>query len=117
MTVVTGQTIAYIAVQVRYPCSWTISHSSMHPQAHFVLSSVELWFSDDGIFNYEVFFDNIVDLFETDDKHPWVLKMLEWWQRYVTTSHLHILVTFQVAAKSLALAITQRNRNVPNNRI
>ncbi|KAF8486977.1 hypothetical protein DFH94DRAFT_687459 [Russula ochroleuca] len=48
MMAVTGQTIAYAAVQT-----------------HFALSSVKSWSSKDGEFNYEVFFNNIMDLFET----------------------------------------------------
>jgi hypothetical protein len=57
-----------------------------------------------------------MDLFETDDKHPWVLETLEWWQRYaLIISHPHVLPTFRLAAKSLALAIAQRSGNAPKN--
>jgi hypothetical protein len=90
----------------------------MLSQTRFALSSVESWSSEDGEFDYEAFFNNIVDLFETDNTHPWVLETLEWWQRYaLITSHSHVLLTFRLAAKSLALAIAQRNGNVPQNRI
>jgi hypothetical protein len=59
-----------------------------------------------------------VDLFKTDNKHPWVLETLEWWQRYaLIISHSHVLLTFRLAAKSLALAIAQRSGNAPKNRI
>jgi hypothetical protein len=67
MMAVTGQTIAYAAVQVSQRCQHLLinSHSYMHSQTHFALSSVKSWSSKDGEFNYEVFFNNIMDLFET----------------------------------------------------
>ena len=56
-------------------------------QTRFALSSVESWYFEDGEFNYETFFDNIVDLFETDDKDPWVVETLKWWQEYVLITY------------------------------
>ena len=56
-------------------------------QTCFALSSIESWYFEDGEFNYETFFDNIVDLFETDDKDPWVVETLKWWQEYVLITY------------------------------
>lgn len=49
---------------------------------------MESWCVEDGEFNYEAFFDNIVDLFETDENDPWVIETLKWWQGYVSQIHL-----------------------------
>lgn len=37
------------------------------------------WVMDDGAFEYEVFYQNIVQMFEGDPKDPWVVDTLEWW--------------------------------------
>jgi hypothetical protein len=37
------------------------------------------WTTDDGAFEYEVFYQNIVRMFEDDAEDPWVKETLGWW--------------------------------------
>ncbi|KAG6851912.1 hypothetical protein C0991_005040, partial [Blastosporella zonata] len=62
LEMVTGCTITYTAVQ-----------------AHFALSSCARWDIKDGKFNLQSLFNNIVALFESAPKDPWVVETLNWW--------------------------------------
>ncbi|KAG6839635.1 hypothetical protein C0991_000639 [Blastosporella zonata] len=64
LTQVTGQTLAYAAIQGR-----------------FVISSVDIWSIRNGTFNYQDFYSNIVSLFEEKPENPWVVETLDWWNR------------------------------------
>ncbi|KAK1234266.1 hypothetical protein PQX77_002534 [Marasmius sp. AFHP31] len=61
----TGGTIAYAACQTRH-----------------AISSKAIWGVKDGKFNYEEFFNLIVNLFAQEDD-PWVKETLEWWNQQV----------------------------------
>ncbi|KAG6825294.1 hypothetical protein H0H92_004132, partial [Tricholoma furcatifolium] len=64
LTSVTGRTLAYAAVQ-----------------ACFAISSVEAWNSCDGPFDYEMFYFNMVAIFEDEPENPWVVETLKWWNQ------------------------------------
>ncbi|KAG6818546.1 hypothetical protein H0H92_002622, partial [Tricholoma furcatifolium] len=64
MTTVTGRTLAYAAVQAR-----------------FAISSVETWSMRDASFDYEMFYFNIVAIFEDEPDNPWVQETLHWWNQ------------------------------------
>jgi hypothetical protein len=56
--------------------------SISHPlKARFALCATEQWSRFDSHFDNEAFFNNIVDLFETDPSDPWVTDTLAWWRK------------------------------------
>jgi hypothetical protein len=59
-------------------------------QIHFALSNITSWHTVDGDFDYQIFWDNIVDFFE-DTLGPVaqarVRELLEWWTRSVINHH------------------------------
>ncbi|KAI0282712.1 hypothetical protein BC826DRAFT_864669, partial [Russula brevipes] len=57
------QTIAYAAVMCRH-----------------VLNAKESWSNQDGGFHADIFYENIVELFEDDD---WAKETLTWWNKWV----------------------------------
>jgi hypothetical protein len=80
LTEVTGRTIAYASVQVRR--LQLSSHFLIHYyQAYVALSSMSLWGSSDNLFNLQLFYDVIVEMFERDPQDPWVVDTLEWWKK------------------------------------
>jgi hypothetical protein len=46
-----------------------------------MMSSAENWTRRDGKFNLQKFYDNIVSLFELDER--WANETLNWWNQYV----------------------------------
>ena len=47
-------------------------------QTHIVLHG-KGWTIDDGAFEYGVFYQNIVRMFESDPDDEWVKETLDWW--------------------------------------
>ncbi|KAG2100256.1 hypothetical protein BD769DRAFT_1677092 [Suillus cothurnatus] len=97
MKKVTPRAIAYVVCQVR-----------------FALSSVSSWRTVDGDFNYEVFWNNIVDFFK-DVPGPAtkrkVDKLLEWWTRKIFgTSHREDLTPEVVSQMSVNALAEQRKK-------
>jgi hypothetical protein len=85
MRKVTPRAIAYVVCQVSMDYDYvTIDPSHSVWQVRFALSSVTSWRTVDGDFDYEIFWNNIVDFFE-DVPGPVtrcrVTKLLEWWTR------------------------------------
>ncbi|KAG1765799.1 hypothetical protein EDD22DRAFT_950921 [Suillus occidentalis] len=96
MKKVTPHAIAYVVCQVR-----------------FALSSVSSWRTVDGDFDYEVFWNNIMDFFENvpgPAMRRKVEKLLEWWTRKIFgTSHREDLTPDVVSQMSVnALAEQQK---------
>jgi len=84
----TARAIAYAAVQVcssLCPPSWLTSHCKLH----FALNDATHWNSHYNGFNYEEFYEFIIDFFE-DDTSPEGMatarELLHWWNRYVYIS-------------------------------
>lgn len=75
---VTIATIAYACVQVS--CHHIYSFLTSHLQTRFALSSVGSWSYTDGCFDVLEFHDNIVRLMESK-RDPWVVKVLDKWNR------------------------------------
>lgn len=84
MKKVTPRAIAYVVCQVSKFCRFHVQNLTFEWQVRFALSSVSSWRTVDGDFDYEVFWNNIVDFFE-DVTGPVtkrkVDKLLEWWTR------------------------------------
>ncbi|KAG2111769.1 hypothetical protein BD769DRAFT_1364866 [Suillus cothurnatus] len=83
-------------------------------QVRFALSSVSSWRTVDGDFDYEVFWNNIVDFFE-DVPGPAtkrkVDKLLEWWTRKIFgTSHREDLTPEVVSQMSVNALAEQRKK-------
>ena len=78
LTEVTGRTITYASVQVRY--LRFSNHFLIDCQAYVALSSMSQWGSSDNLFNLQLFYDAIVEMFERDPQDPWVVDTLEWWK-------------------------------------
>jgi len=86
---VTARAIAYAAVQVcssLCPTSWLTSHCKLH----FALNDATHWNSHYNGFNYEEFYEFIIDFFE-DDTSPEgkgaASELFDWWNRYVKIFH------------------------------
>ena len=84
---VTPRAIAYAAVQVHcsLQCcsSSSISHSS---KLHFFLCDATHWMSHYNGFNYEEFYEFVVDFFEADQTPEGKAASVElhnWWNRYI----------------------------------
>ncbi|KAG1814927.1 hypothetical protein EV424DRAFT_1348657 [Suillus variegatus] len=96
MRKVTPRSIAYVVCQVR-----------------FALSSVSSWRTVDGDFDYEGFWNNIVDFFE-DVPGPVaqrrIAKLLEWWTRKIFgKNHRHDL-TLEVVSKMSVTALAEQRK-------
>jgi hypothetical protein len=80
LTEVTGRTIAYASVQV---CLLRLAHHFLinYHQAYVALSSMSQWGSSDNLFNLQLFYDAVVEMFERNPKDPWVVDTLEWWKQ------------------------------------
>ena len=83
---VTARAIAYAAVQVRlsiyYP-SWL----TLLPKLHFSLNDTTHWMSDYNGFNYEEFYEFIIDFFEEDqtpEGKAATNELFNWWNQYVS---------------------------------
>lgn len=82
---VTPRAIAYAAVQVHHsPSFLSLAHTL--PKLHFALNDATHWMVHYNGFNYEEFYEFIVDFFE-DDQTPEgkaaTAELLNWWNRYV----------------------------------
>lgn len=86
MKKVTPRAIAYVVCHVSKFYCCRVQNLTFKWQVRFALSSVSSWHTVDGDFDYEVFWNNIVDFFE-DIPGPVtrrkVDKLLEWWTRYL----------------------------------
>ncbi|KAG0699962.1 hypothetical protein DFH29DRAFT_1001518 [Suillus ampliporus] len=95
MRKVTPRTLAYVVCQVR-----------------FALSSVLSWRMVDGDFDYEIFWNNIVDFFEAVPgpvAQRRVTKLLEWWTRKVFgRNHWEDLTPEVVSKMSVTTLANQR---------
>jgi hypothetical protein len=84
MKKVTPRAIAYVTCQVSNYQFHYVHHLILTRKVRFALSSVTSWRSVDGDFDYEVFWNNIVDFFE-DVPGPVTRRkvdnLLEWWTR------------------------------------
>ena len=78
LTEVTGRTIAYASLQVRH-FPFSTNFLTIYHQAYIALSSMSQWGSSDNLFNLQLFYDAIVEMFKRDPDDPWVLDTLEWW--------------------------------------
>ena len=83
---VTARAIAYAAVQVcpsiSYP-SWL----TPSPKLHFSLNDATHWMSDYNGFNYEEFYEFVIDFFEEDrtpEGKAAANELLNWWNRYAS---------------------------------
>ncbi|KAG1786404.1 uncharacterized protein HD556DRAFT_1449785 [Suillus plorans] len=98
MRKVTPHSIAYVVCQVR-----------------FALSSISSWRTIDGDFNYEVFWNNIVDFFE-DVPGPVaqrrVSKLLEWWTRKIFGKNHREDLTPEVVSKMSVTALAEQRKRL-----
>lgn len=73
--------IAYVAVQVCLPPFFGLPYIELCLQARHMITSQETWNTTDVHFNYEKFFEWIVEMFEEVPEDIWVVETLAWWQR------------------------------------
>ena len=86
MKSVSPRAIAYIAVQVWFPyfirdAAWVLIQVF---KLRFALSSCGTWRITDGEFDYNTFYNNIVDFFEnteTPGEDKFIRDLLLWWNR------------------------------------
>ena len=50
------------------------------------------WTIDDGAFEYPVFYQNIVRMFESDPDDEWVQETLAWWHEYALSISTYVLL-------------------------
>lgn len=87
---ITARAIAYTAVQVSHllPLS---SWLTPFPKLHFALNDATQWVDNYNGFNYEEFYEFIIDFFE-DDQTPEgkaaANELFDWWNRYASNSGL-----------------------------
>ena len=87
---VTARAIAYAAVQVCHPCI-TLPRLTLLYKLHFALNDATHWMSHYNGFNYEEFYEFIVDFFEEDQTPEGKAatdELFDWWNRYATISTL-----------------------------
>ena len=93
LTQISPRTIAYTCVMV----SLTIKllHLTSHIYFYFQ-TRIALWGKgwtiDDGAFEYPVFYQNIVRMFEMDPDDEWVQETLAWWHEYTLTFYTYVLL-------------------------
>ncbi|KAG1775831.1 hypothetical protein EV702DRAFT_1199053 [Suillus placidus] len=96
MRKVTPRSIAYVVCQVR-----------------FALSSVSSWHTVDGDFDYEGFWNNIIDFFE-DVPGPVtqrrVAKLLEWWTRKIFGASHRQDLTLEVISRMSVTALAEQRK-------
>ena len=85
---VTARAIAYSAVQV---CAFTCYASWLSPltKLHFSLNDASHWMSHYNGFNYEEFYEFIVDFFEEDqtpEGKAAANELFSWWNKYASNS-------------------------------
>lgn len=64
LTALSPRMIAYMAVQVSFPCHYLVFCSYVAHQTRFAFSSMEAWAVMDNDFDYSIFYWNIVSLFD-----------------------------------------------------
>ena len=87
---VTARSIAYAAVQVRLPCV-IIPGLRFYPKLHFALNDATHWMSHYNGFNYEEFYEFIIDFLEEDvtpEGKAASNELLGWWNRCVPISNI-----------------------------
>lgn len=83
--------------QYRY-AAFFISPPNLHippSQLHFTLTDATHWMSQYNGFNYEEFWEFIVDFFEADETAPAQevsTELLEWWNKYILVSFSSLLL-------------------------
>ncbi|KAG2080188.1 hypothetical protein BD769DRAFT_1685226 [Suillus cothurnatus] len=96
MKKVTPHSIAYVVCQVR-----------------FALSSISSWRTINGDFNYEAFWNNIVDFFENlpgpAAQHR-VAKLLEWWTRKIFGKNHRQDLTPEVVSKMSVTVLAEQRK-------
>ncbi|KAG2082360.1 hypothetical protein BD769DRAFT_1376493 [Suillus cothurnatus] len=82
-------------------------------KVQFVLSSISSWHTIDGDFDYETFWNNIVDFFK-DVPGPVtshrVTTLLEWWTRKVFGKNHHKELTPEVVSKMSVTALAEQRK-------
>lgn len=80
MTEVTGRHIAYTCIIVCIFLFIFIANAHFHLQTRIALRG-KGWTLDDGAFEYGVFYQNIVRMFESDVEADaeWIAETLAWW--------------------------------------
>ena len=66
-------------------------HPAHIPQLHFALADATFWMPHYNGFNYEEFYEFIIDFFEADitpQAQEASAKLLEWWNKYVSVPFL-----------------------------
>ena len=82
---VTAQAIAYAAVQVPHSpcCSSSLTHSS---KLHFALCDTTHWMSHYNGFNYEEFYEFVIDFFKANQTPEGIAasrELYNWWNKYI----------------------------------
>ncbi|KAG2131929.1 hypothetical protein BD769DRAFT_1666406 [Suillus cothurnatus] len=96
MRKVTPHAIAYIVCQVR-----------------FALSGITSWHTVEGDFNYEMFWNNVVDFFEDVPglvAQCRVTQLLEWWTRKIFRRNHHEDLTPEVVSQMSVTALADQRR-------
>lgn len=88
LTGVTGRTIAYTCVIVSLYHSSHSNASCSSTKTRIALRGLG-WGIDDGDFEYQVFYQNIVSMFEDNPEDDWVKETLAWWQEYGDIFFMH----------------------------
>jgi hypothetical protein len=104
-----GRTIAYACVQVRFLYLFTPPEAL---QTRFLLNNLNSWSTVDGHFDLHTFYDNIVALFETNPRSPWVVETLNWWNTYVFPQKSFVdLIFLLVKLCGRKLEVTKRQKH------
>ena len=79
---VTPNTIAYIACLVCDKLCFALALTIL--KVRFTMSKAESWSVQDDAFNYEIFFNSILELFYIEDDllKEWAEETLDWWNQY-----------------------------------
>ena len=86
---VTVRAIAYTAVMVCYSLSQLSRLIDRVVKLHFALTDATHWMSDYNGFNYEEFYEFIIDFFEVDktaEGRAAATELINWWNMYVSNS-------------------------------
>jgi hypothetical protein len=78
LTQVNGHTVAYTCIIVSVVSFSTASNAHSGLQTCIALWG-RGWTIDDGTFEYAVFYQNIVRMFESNPDPEWVANTLAWW--------------------------------------
>jgi len=111
---VTARAIAYAAVQVRCPLGCCSSPSIAYTltKLHFSLCDATHWMSHYNGFNYEEFYEFIIDFFEADQTPEGKTASVElrsWWNRYVPETFHPVLTNTCQDEYSRGLRLPERH--------